>query len=186
MILRFDISQQIAAEEPENIGLTVEGILKNYFEDIARQAEKIELEKDKAVDDLLESYARQAEEGKFKIEAKYNEVLLKSESLPQSIREASIKKLKAGREAELKKELERVKAKFKAEKDKLSESAKENLRAATLPTSEKVAEVSSKIKELIATVAKNAASSPLSNSSFRLKKGVFKSCSSPISVRKCI
>ncbi len=133
-------------EENEN---TVEGVLKSTFEDFRVKIEQLALEKEAALEELFEKYASAEVQIKAKIDTKYNEVITKSESLPAAIREASLKKLRAGREAEIKRELDSLKNRRKTEKEQLAAQFKDGVGA--LFTPEKASEVATRVKDLIRT-----------------------------------
>jgi len=164
----------IVSEENEN---SIEGILRKMLNEMQKQIENIDSSKNKTVDELSDKFLIQENELKQKIEVKYNEILSKSATLPPAIREASSKKLISSREAELKRELEILKIRQNAEKERVLESFKEKFKNVT--NVEKATQISQKIENLQRNMAINIPQSDIG------KKSTIKKIVQQHSIIKC-
>jgi len=94
---------------------------------------------------LLDKFSKEEEEAGKKVEDKYSKIISQTESLPQAIREASLKKFKASMEKEMNNELNAIKEKEQVERNKLLTSYSKRIQE--LMNQEQCLELTEKIKE---------------------------------------
>ncbi len=140
------VNDSTPKSESEN---PVDTILRAAFEELGKQIEAVEIEKDQAAVELIEQFPVQATDMQGRIDAKYRVVMAKAESLTGSNKEIILKKFKKNKEDEMKRETEALKARQKEDLESCLETYRTKRRE--LMRSEQVTELAAKIRFAMAT-----------------------------------